>query len=245
TPRSYWRTTRSPATPHSPTAAASAPSSSMSTPRTVRRAQPGQHPSRPVGGAGRDGSCQECLLVDPDVVHVHLGRLGGVTVGGVIELDGQVHLVGRERAGVGALEPLPAVDVAGDPPVHPLDRVVVPLGEVERLLGALLLVRRAVVQEEADVRRRAGGLAEVHLAAVGPLPFGPQQEHGVVLLVALGEAGADLPLAEPLVAAPGHTAGGALAVAADRHDPVLDGDRGGVAAALAAVALPVVGAPPA
>src|SRR5690242_8435902 len=158
--------------------------------------------SRPArwGAPGGTGRAAETaggqLPVDPNEVDVHLRRLGRAAVGEVVELDGEVHLAWRERARVGALEPLPAVDVAGDPAVDPLDGVVVPLGQVERLLGGLLLVRRAVVQEEADLRGRAGGLGEVDLAAVGPLALGPQQDHGVVLLVALGEAGPHLPLAE-------------------------------------------------
>src|SRR6185503_5742310 len=96
---------------------------------------------------------------------------------------------------------------------------------------------------EVDGRRRAGGLGEVHLAALGPLARGPQQQNRVVLVVALGEAGAHLPLAEPLVVLPRHAAGGALAVASDRHDPVLHGDGVGRTLAFAAVAFAVVGTP--
>lgn len=199
---------------------------------------------RPVGSAGRRAVVWGVLLVLTHPGDAHLRRLRRAAVGEVVELDRGVHRTRGERAGVLGAEPFDAVDVADDRVRGPLHGVVVPLGDVDLLLGVLLRVRAAVVQEEGHVVAGAGGLGEVDLATLRPGHLArPQQQHRVVLLVALGELGAHLPLAVLLRGAPGHAAGVALRVAADDQVAVLHRDRVRGALALAVVAFAVVGRP--
>ena len=100
-----------------------------------------------MAGPGRRG-----LAVDADPVDLHLAWQGGGPVREPVQLDCLVHpnrgLVRRVCVG----EPLHAVDVAGDPGRGPLDRVIVPLGGIDRLRCLGLEVRAAarVVQDELD-----------------------------------------------------------------------------------------------